>query len=301
MKTRIVFIALLMASSLSLAAEKQQTMDNSKTMTEIRGMFGMVPKFLREFPPEALPGAWEDFKSIQLSPNTALEPKTKELIGLAVASQIPCRYCVSFHRKAATFHGAKTAELNFAIAVSASVRRWSNYLYGTQQDMTGFKMDVDRFVKSMKNPPQGKENVVVTDAASAYKDMENSIGFVPNFMKAYPESGIAGAWNEFKAVEMNPNTVLNAKTKDLIGLAVSSQIPCQYCVYAGTEFAKADGATAQEIKEAVAMAGIVRHWSTVLNGLHQDEKAFEKEVDQIFKHLERGKNLAPKKVSYKEE
>ncbi|MEK2644301.1 carboxymuconolactone decarboxylase family protein [Bdellovibrio sp. BCCA] len=302
MKTRIVFMALFFAGSLSLAAEKTQTsMDNSKVMSEIRGTFGMVPTFMKEFPPEALPGAWEEFKTIQLSPNTALEPKIKEVIALAVASQIPCRYCVYFHKKTATFNGAKASELKEAIAIAASTRKWSAYFYGSQQDMASFKADVDKMVTSMKNPPKGKEPVTVTDASSAFKDMENTMGFVPNFIKAYPEAGIAGAWNELKGLEMNPNTALNAKTKDLVSLAVSSQVPCQYCTYLDTEFAKADGATAQEIKEAVAMAGLVRHWSTVLNGLRQEDKAFEREVDQIIKHLERGKNLAPKKVSYKEE
>ena len=40
------------------------------------------------------------------------------------------------------------------------------------------------------------------------------------------------------------------KTKQLIGLAVAAQIPCAYCVYAHTKFAKAAGATDAQIKEA---------------------------------------------------
>ena len=108
------------------------------------------------------------------------------------------------------------------------------------------------------------------------------LGTVPGFFKAFPESGIAGAWSEFKAVQLNQKTSLNGKTKELIGLAVSAQIPCQYCVYFHTAAAKANGASDDEIREAVAMAAIVRHWSTVLNGMQVDLAAFKRETDTVL-------------------
>ncbi len=74
---------------------------------------------------------------------------------------------------------------------------------------------------------------------------------------------------------------LSGKTKELIGLAVAAQIPCQYCIAFHTEAAKLNGATDQEIREAVAMAAIVRHWSTVLNGAMVDETRFRADVDQV--------------------
>ena len=56
----------------------------------------------------------------------------------------------------------------------------------------------------------------------------------PEFMKQiYPEQGLKPAWEEFQAV-MNPKGALDGKTKQLIALAVSAQIPCAYCVYATT-------------------------------------------------------------------
>ena len=84
---------------------------------------------------------------------------------------------------------------------------------------------------------------------AAYRDIEQTIGMVPAFFKAFPESGIAGAWAEFKSVQLSSKTSLNVKTKELIGLAVSAQIPCQYCVYFHTAVAKANGATDEEIRE----------------------------------------------------
>lgn len=121
-----------------------------------------------------------------------------------------------------------------------------------------------------------------SSAEATYKDIEQTLGSVPGFFKASPESGIAGAWAEFKSVQLNPDSALDGKTKELLGLAVSAQIPCQYCIYFHTEAARLNGATDEEIREAVAMAAIVRHWSTVLNGMQIDQAAFQQEMDAIF-------------------
>jgi AhpD family alkylhydroperoxidase len=120
-------------------------------------------------------------------------------------------------------------------------------------------------------------------AQAAYRDIEKTLGMVPGFFKQFPAVGIAGAWAEFKTVQLNPNTKLDGKTKELLGLAVAAQIPCQYCVYFHTAAAKANGATDQEIREAVAMAAIVRHWSTVLNGVQIDLAEFKRETDTVLR------------------
>lgn len=120
------------------------------------------------------------------------------------------------------------------------------------------------------------------EPADAYADIEATLGRVPSMFAVFPEAGIAGAWSEFKSVQLNPDTELDGKTKELLGLAVAAQIPCEYCVYFHTAAAKANGATDGEIAEAVAMAAIVRHWSTVLNGMAVDQAAFRAEVDGIL-------------------
>jgi AhpD family alkylhydroperoxidase len=120
-------------------------------------------------------------------------------------------------------------------------------------------------------------------ATAAYKDIQSTLGMVPGFFKVFPQSGIAGAWAEFKTIQLNPDTKLNGKTKELIGLAVAAQIPCTYCIYFHTAAAKANGATDEEISEAVAMAAISRHWSTVLNGMQVDLAAFKNDTDTVLK------------------
>ena len=120
------------------------------------------------------------------------------------------------------------------------------------------------------------------DASATYQDIEKTLGIVPGFFKVFPQSGIAGAWDEFKTVQLSPNTALDGKTKQLIGLAVAAQIPCQYCIYFHTAAAKANGATVEEIEEAVAMAAMTRHWSTVLNGMDVDLSAFKHDTDTVL-------------------
>ena len=120
------------------------------------------------------------------------------------------------------------------------------------------------------------------DASATYQDIEKTLGMVPGFFKVFPQSGIAGAWDEFKTLQLNPNTALDGKTKQLIGLAVAAQIPCQYCIYFHTAAAKANGASQEEIAEAVAMAAMTRHWSTVLNGMEVDLDSFKKDTDTVL-------------------
>ncbi|HEV2502530.1 MAG TPA: carboxymuconolactone decarboxylase family protein [Mesorhizobium sp.] len=119
-------------------------------------------------------------------------------------------------------------------------------------------------------------------AAAAYKDIQATLGSVPDMFRTLPDVAVAGAWAEIKGVQLNPNTALDGKTKELMGLAVASQIPCQYCIYFHTLAARANGASDEEIKEAVAMAALVRHWSTMLNGSQVDMATFKKQTDELI-------------------
>ena len=68
---------------------------------------------------------------------------------------------------------------------------------------------------------------------------------------------------------------------------MSAQIPCSRCVYWDTEAAKVDGASQEEINEAITMAAISRHWSTVLNGMQTDDVKFKREMSEVFATLKK--------------
>ncbi|WP_244619938.1 carboxymuconolactone decarboxylase family protein [Mesorhizobium sp. NFR06] len=95
--------------------------------------------------------------------------------------------------------------------------------------------------------------------------------------RCFPTTGSPGAWDELKAVDF-ADGALTVRTKALIALAVAAQIPCQYCIWADTVEAKQAGASDAEIKEAVAVAALERHWSTVFNGMQVDLAQFKKDL-----------------------
>lgn len=127
-----------------------------------------------------------------------------------------------------------------------------------------------------------EEAAMSPEAEAALTDIEKTWGFVPGFIKVFPPSALPGAWAEVKALEVG-ESALSAKEKALIAIGVAAQIPCQYCVWLDTRSAYLAGATDQEIQEAVAMAAIVRHWSTVLHGNQIDFETLKREFAELDK------------------
>lgn len=304
---RSFLAATLLATSLFSYAEETKKTDvttaRTQAFTEAEKMLGTVPTMLRLMPDSAVPGAWAELKNFQLG-QTELSGRTKELIGLAVSAQIPCRYCLYFHSKAAMELGQATeADTKEAIAIAALVRHWSTFFNGLKQDEPSFNRELDRMFKAtmrQSNQPTSKATesgatTSATDAATTmplpplvatpedvYRDAKKMWGFVPMFISKFPRQAIAGAWNEYNGVMLNPDTKISEKERSLIALAVAAQIPCGYCISMDKRSAKSMGASETEINEAIAMASATRHWSTILNGSMTDEKQFRSETDSII-------------------
>lgn len=119
-----------------------------------------------------------------------------------------------------------------------------------------------------------------SDAAIA--EMKEMLGGVPTEIQLYPESARTAGWLMMKSTDLNENTALPAKTRELIGLAVAAQIPCEYCVHYHIKAAVAAGASQEEIREAVHQASLTRHWSTILYGNNYDVEAYKAEIDAAF-------------------
>jgi AhpD family alkylhydroperoxidase len=218
---------------------------------------------------------------LQLNPNTALPGRTKELIGLGVAAQIPCRYCIYAHDAFAKLNGATPAELGEAVALAGEERHWSAYFYGMQLDETKFRSEIARIVENAKKSAPAPAAINVVDAKTARQDIERTLGFVPEFLGSVPDSVLPGAWHELKTLKLSTSTKLSAKYKALIALAVGSQVPSRACILSETEFAKLAGASDREINEAVGMAALTRNLSTLLNGLQIDETSFRADINRV--------------------
>jgi AhpD family alkylhydroperoxidase len=90
-----------------------------------------APEWMKQtLPDQALKPLWEEYQAV-FNPNGALDGKTKQLIALGVASQIPCAYCVYATTKAAKAAGATDAQIKEAIATAALVRFNSAMLNGS--------------------------------------------------------------------------------------------------------------------------------------------------------------------------
>ena len=242
---RSIFVVALAIFTSALFAQESSTQAFEKAKQEITETYGSFPSFFDAFPKYALPGTWQSFKELQ-GPGS-IDSKNRELIGLAVASQIPCSYCVYYHTVLAKAMGATDEEIKEAVAFSARVRHWSTIIHGAQIDLEEYKKgSFDKF-------------------------------------DAFPEYAHPGARQADKELTGPGN--IDAKNRELIGLAVSSQIPCTYCVWTHSTRLKDAGATDEEIKEAVAYSALVRHWSTVIHGAQIDLGDFKKEFDGMMKYM----------------
>ena len=279
-----LFLTLLALLGLSTSVFAE-TPAAARARADVQSTLGFVPDFVQRIPEPMLPGAWEELKTLQLNPKTALDGRTKELIGLAVSAQIPCRYCIVAHTEFAKLNGASEAQIGEAVAMAAVTRHWSTFLNGAQIDETRFRADVAKLIENAKRAAASKApapaSVDVVDGASASREMSALLGFVPEFLQKFPAVARSGAWKQMRDLQLNPKTALSGKQKELIGLAVSAQVPCRYCIVAHTEFAKLNGATEAEIGEAIAMASLTRSMSTVLNGLQIDEARFRRDIDRL--------------------
>jgi len=281
LKKGIIGLTTALSLAIALPASAQGTTSAAQaSRADISKTLGFVPGFFRSMSDAAVPGAWEEMKGLQMNPNTVLPGRTKELIGLAVAAQIPCRYCVYGHTEFAKLNGASDAEIAEAVAVGGVERHWNAYLFGEQIDDARMASDIARIVQNARKGASGAPSIAVVDSKSALRDIEQTLGFVPELLRRVPDPALAGAWREMKDLKLSP-TALPAKTKELIALAVASQTSSRPCVQAQIEFAKLQGATDREMAEAVGMAAITRNLSTMLNGQLIDEAAFRADIDRL--------------------
>ena len=145
---RTIFIVAFSVFIMALSAQEGSGQTYEEVKKEITEMYGTFPSFFDAFPKYALPGAWQSFK--ELNGPGSIEQKNRELIGLAVASQIPCSYCVYFHTLSAIALGATDEEIKEAIAQAAMVRHWSTVIHGAQIDLEEFKKEFDGMLKYMQ-------------------------------------------------------------------------------------------------------------------------------------------------------
>lgn len=119
-----------------------------------------------------------------------------------------------------------------------------------------------------------------------YGEIREMFGEVPTFLQRVPDSSLELEWELFKQVQFAPGPIPN-KYRELIGVAVAAVRGCPYCAYFHTEAAKLNGATQEELEDAVHFAKSSVGWSTYLHGLQIDLEEFKREVDRVAQYIRR--------------
>jgi len=127
--------------------------------------------------------------------------------------------------------------------------------------------------------------MITEDRNDVDRDIEETLGLVPEFFRRVPDYLLPTEWASFKSLQLSDQTAIPNKYKELIGLAVSGATRCRYCCYFHTEAARLFGATEEEITEAALIAKNTMGWSTCLNTLQFNYDEFTAEFDQITEHI----------------
>jgi AhpD family alkylhydroperoxidase len=117
-----------------------------------------------------------------------------------------------------------------------------------------------------------------------YADMRAMFGDVPSFFHSVPDNSLELEWQLFKRVQFEEGPIPN-KYRELIGLAIASITKCKYCLTYHREIAKLNGATPEEIEDAVHFAKSSAGWSAYITGMGTDYDEFERQVMAACEHV----------------
>ena len=122
-----------------MAAEQPSYND---TVTEIEDRFGIMPGYLEALPEQDLINEWPNLERFMFGAGE-INPKQRELVGLAVAAAIGCEFCRHFHKGAAQLHGATDEELAEISFVASYTPRYSALIQAQDYDIEQFKSEVE--------------------------------------------------------------------------------------------------------------------------------------------------------------
>jgi len=123
---------------------------SAEVYQEVERTLGVVPTFLRELEddPYALEHSWALIKKYILG-ESEIPPKYRELMGVAVASAVHCRFCVTFHSAVARLFGATEAEIKEAAFLAKHTVGWSAFVDGRLADVGQLEKELAKIGEHM--------------------------------------------------------------------------------------------------------------------------------------------------------
>jgi AhpD family alkylhydroperoxidase len=125
-------------------------MSREEIERDVEETLGLVPMWFKDLPDSIVESEWVTFKNLQLSDQTAIPNKYKELIGLAVSGATRCRYCAYFHAEAARLFGASDEEVAEASLMAKHTMGWSTFLNSMQYDYDEFVREFDQIAEHVR-------------------------------------------------------------------------------------------------------------------------------------------------------
>ncbi len=122
------------------------------------------------------------------------------------------------------------------------------------------------------------------DREQIYAEIKERFGLVPGVFKVLSDSTLEHEWNIIKNLELN-DTLIPGKYKHLAGVAAAAAARCRFCALFCTTMAKLNGASDEEIEEAVHVAKNVSGWSAYLHGLQVDYEEFRREMEEASAYI----------------
>ncbi|MFF2446543.1 carboxymuconolactone decarboxylase family protein [Neobacillus sp. NPDC058068] len=184
---------------------------------------------LNNLAPEQLK-AFNDF-NVAAFKEGALSKKEKEMIAVAITHVTQCPYCIDAHTKNAKKAGASLEELAEAVFVTTAVEAGGTITHSTH-------------VHNAK----AHDASDVLYARSNLKNLGQLGKFAPDGFKGYQAFSTAAT----KAGK------LSTKFKEIIAVAVANATQCPYCIDVHTKNAEKQGATSEELAEAIIVTSAVR-------------------------------------------
>jgi len=157
----------------------------------------------------------------------ALTKKDKEIIAVAVAHVTQCPYCIDTHTKNAKKEGASLEELVEAVYVTTAVEAGGAVTHSTNM-----------------------HNALADDTDDTLYERSNLKNL--NQLGKHAKDGFQG-YSGFNQAAMQEGE-LGKKFKEIIAVAIGHATLCPYCIDVHTENADKEGATREELSEAVLVA-----------------------------------------------
>jgi len=161
----------------------------------------------------------------------ALNKKEKEIIAVAVAHVTECPYCIDIHTKNAKKEGATLEELTEAVFVAAALEAGGAVTHSTH----------------VHNALEKNTNYALYEQSNLKKVGE---------LNKYAPVGFKG-YQEFNEAAIQAGA-LSVKFKEIIAVAVATATQCPYCIEVHVNNADKEGATKEELSEAILVSAALR-------------------------------------------